>query len=146
MEHNPMLENTDVLKCEMTPEQTAKFKAAWTEYNREPWQSMPLDSVPDDPAQQQVELLVANLPVDSTGLLIVKVRGDAIPYDTYFQTHIALRKAIADAGLALKVLTVPETSGESFDFQLLTNEQLRDIGFERAEPRPDFLNITRDVV
>jgi len=36
-----------------------------------------------------------------------------------------------------------DTGEVAFDFQLLTNDQLRDIGFKRVEPTPNYFDITK---
>jgi hypothetical protein len=133
------------LAREFTPEQMREFKAAWAESMRNA-APVPMEAVPDDLVQKQVEMLVANLPADSTGLLIVKLRGDYVTNETMACVGRTMQHVIDAVGLPLSVLIIPESGNQSVDFQLLTNDQLRDIGFERVAPRPNFLNITRDVV
>jgi hypothetical protein len=139
----------ETLKCDATPEQRRELEAAWAEYVKgsgQSGQSVQVFDCSDDPVERQVGMLVANLPADSTGVLIVKVRGDDVTYSAIDHLGMTLRRVIDAAGLCMTVMVVLENDGQSFDFQLLTNEQLHDIGFKRVEPVPDFLNITRDVV
>jgi hypothetical protein len=133
------------LTREFTPEQVRGFKAAWAESMRNAAQ-VPIEVVPVDTVQKQVEILVANLPVESAGLLIVKLRGDNTTEEAMTCTGRAVRDAVIVAGLSLIVLVLAETDSQPIDLQLLTNTQLRAIGFERVEPKPDYLNITRDAV
>ena len=146
MARNPMPEYIETLKCEATPEQRRELEAAWAEYLKGPWQNVPLEVVPDDPVERQVEMLVANLPADSTGVLIVKIYGDYATQDYLDRFGYAVRKAVGDAVPQLTVMVVLENDGQSFDFQLLTNDQLRDIGFKKIEPVPDYLGITKGIV
>ena len=161
MERDPMPEHIETLKCEATPEQRRELEAAWAEYVRSPPQLVPVPEgsnvttwecykdytgVRDDLAERQVEMLVANIPADSTGVLIVKIHGDYATQDYLDRFGYAVRKAVGDAVPQLTVMVVLENDDQSFDFQLLTNDQLRDIGFKRVEPVPDYLGITKDVV
>jgi hypothetical protein len=139
----PMPEYVEALKCNATPEQVRELEAAWAEYLKGPWQNVPLEVVPDDPVERQVEMLVANLPADSTGVLIVKLHGDCIRQDDIDRFGWSLRQAVSAAGLSVSLLFVVDTGEVAFDFQLLTNDQLRDIGFKRVEPTPNYFDITK---
>jgi hypothetical protein len=160
MERDPMPEHIETLKCDATPEQRRELEAAWAEYVKSPPQLVPVPEgsnvttwecykdyvgARDDPVRQ-VDMLVANIPADSTGVLIVKIHGDCIRQDVIDRFGWSLRQVVSAAGLSVSLLLVVDTDEAAFDFQLLTNEQLRDIGFKRVEPVPDYLGITKDVV
>jgi hypothetical protein len=134
----------DLISCDLTDEQKDQFKSRWASLARTRSDLM-LEPVEDTPIKLAM-LTVANIPSDATGLLIVKVGGARITEHHCAHFLSLLKAAVAEAGLRVVPIVITENSAHTFSLQLLTDDQLRAVGFQRVEPRPDYLGITRDTL
>lgn len=98
----------------------------------------------DDTVKILSDAMLAFIPADSKGLLICKVTtSHELSHSEYEIFGKQLVTAADSAGLKVGKLLVCEHDGIEISFQMLTDDQLRDIGFQRIKPKQDMSDITR---
>ncbi len=94
----------------------------------------------DDMPMPDVQYFIAHVPQDTKGLLIIKMTGD-MPTQEFFQAFTEyMSRTLKEANIMCSLVAFSIDEECDLTMQLLSDDQLREIGFQRIPTGVDRLN------